>query len=67
MADIGQNIVYYVLRDSPIAPLAWMAENLYVWTDGYPWTDNDDLMWVGTVLVRKCPDTHAYYTKTVLL
>jgi len=35
------------LADSPVALLAWIFEKLHDWTDGYPWTDDEVLTWVG--------------------
>jgi hypothetical protein len=31
----------YGLRDSPVGLLAWVLDKLYVWTDEYPWTDDE--------------------------
>ena len=35
------------LADSPAALLAWLAEKLLHWTDGYAWADDEILMWVS--------------------
>ncbi|KUI68478.1 Putative epoxide hydrolase [Cytospora mali] len=35
------------LADSPVALLAWVYEKLHDWTDGYPWTDDEVLTWIG--------------------
>ena len=37
----------YALADSPVALLAWIYEKLHDWTDGYPWTEDEVLTWVG--------------------
>jgi hypothetical protein len=34
------------LADSPIGLLAWIYEKLYIWTDKYPWTEDEILTWV---------------------
>lgn len=31
----------YGLADSPVGLLAWIYEKLVVWTDAYPWTDDE--------------------------
>ena len=31
----------YSLADSPVGLLAWIYEKLVVWTDEYPWTDDE--------------------------
>ena len=31
----------YPLEDSPVGLLAWIYEKLVVWTDAYPWTDDE--------------------------
>lgn len=31
----------YALQDSPVGLLAWIYEKLVVWTDEYPWTDDE--------------------------
>ena len=31
----------YLLADSPVGLLAWIYEKLVVWTDDYPWTDDE--------------------------
>lgn len=38
----------YALADSPVALLAWIYEKLHDWTDDYPWTDDEILIWVST-------------------
>ncbi|PLB34434.1 epoxide hydrolase [Aspergillus candidus] len=37
----------YALQDSPVALLAWVADKLHDWSDGYPWTDDEILTWVS--------------------
>ncbi|KAL1960424.1 hypothetical protein VTO42DRAFT_7723 [Malbranchea cinnamomea] len=37
----------YGLHDSPVGLLAWIYEKLRVWTDSYPWTDDEILTWVS--------------------
>ncbi|EIW80956.1 alpha beta-hydrolase [Coniophora puteana RWD-64-598 SS2] len=31
----------YSLADSPVGLLSWIYEKLHVWTDNYPWTDDE--------------------------
>ncbi|RDW89650.1 hypothetical protein BP6252_01682 [Coleophoma cylindrospora] len=37
----------YSLADSPVGLLAWIYEKLVLWTDEYPWTDDEILTWVS--------------------
>ncbi|KAL0958908.1 hypothetical protein HGRIS_014226 [Hohenbuehelia grisea] len=37
----------YSLSDSPVGLLAWIYEKLVVWTDNYPWTDDEILTWIS--------------------
>jgi len=37
----------YALADSPVGLLAWIYEKLVVWTDDYPWDDDEVLTWVS--------------------
>ncbi|KAH8979689.1 alpha/beta-hydrolase [Lactarius akahatsu] len=37
----------YSLADSPVGLLAWIYEKLVLWTDAYPWTDDEVLTWVS--------------------
>ncbi|KAJ6550589.1 Alpha/Beta hydrolase protein [Mycena vulgaris] len=37
----------YALADSPVGLLAWIYEKLVVWTDNYPWDDDEVLTWVS--------------------
>ena len=39
--------IAYALNDSPVALLAWIYEKLHDWTDEYPWTDEEILLWVS--------------------
>ncbi|KAI0350337.1 epoxide hydrolase [Trametes cingulata] len=39
--------VGYSLADSPVGLLAWIYEKLALWTDKYPWTDDEVLEWVS--------------------
>ncbi|KAH6662678.1 epoxide hydrolase [Plectosphaerella plurivora] len=57
----------YLLADSPVGVLAWIYEKLHDWTDSYPWTDDEVLMWVSVyVLSRDGPDvaSRIYYEAT---
>ncbi|KAI9368063.1 Alpha/Beta hydrolase protein [Aspergillus egyptiacus] len=37
----------YALHDSPVALLAWIYDKLHLWSDNYPWTDDEILTWVS--------------------
>ena len=37
----------YGLADSPVALLTWVYDKLHLWTDGYPWSDDEVLTWVS--------------------
>jgi len=37
----------YSLADSPVGLLAWIYEKLVIWSDGYPWDDDEVLTWVS--------------------
>lgn len=37
----------YSLADSPVGLLAWIYEKLHVWTDAYPWTDEEICTWIS--------------------
>ncbi|KAJ7243796.1 Alpha/Beta hydrolase protein [Mycena rebaudengoi] len=37
----------YALADSPVGLLAWIYEKLVVWTDEYPWDDDEVLTWIS--------------------
>ncbi|KAF9017545.1 alpha beta-hydrolase [Hymenopellis radicata] len=43
----------YSLADSPVGLLAWVYEKLLVWTDEYPWTDDEVLTWISVYLFSK--------------
>jgi LPS sulfotransferase NodH len=34
----------YGLSDSPVALLAWIYEKLHIWSDAYPWEDDEGNM-----------------------
>jgi len=37
----------YGLSDSPIGLLAWIYDKMHLWTDNYPWTDEEILTWIS--------------------
>lgn len=37
----------FAVADSPVGILAWVYEKLRGWTDGYPWTDREVLVWIA--------------------
>jgi len=37
----------YSLADSPVGLLAWIYEKLVIWTDSYPWSDDEVLTWIS--------------------
>lgn len=37
----------YSMADSPVGLLGWLHEKLHLWTDSYPWTDDEILTWVS--------------------
>ncbi|CAL1713455.1 unnamed protein product [Somion occarium] len=39
--------VGYSLADSPVGLLAWIYEKLVIWSDDYPWTDDEVLTWIS--------------------
>ena len=41
------NTIGAALADSPVALLAWIYEKLHIWTDKYPWDDDEVLTWVS--------------------
>lgn len=41
------NTIGVLLADSPVGLLAWMYEKLRMWTDDYPWTDQEVCEWVS--------------------
>ncbi|KAH7913935.1 Alpha/Beta hydrolase protein [Hygrophoropsis aurantiaca] len=43
----------YGLADSPVGLLAWIYEKLVVWTDSYPWTDDEVLTWISIYLFSR--------------
>ena len=40
----------YALADSPVGLLAWVYEKLVLWTDAYPWGDDEGACPVACVL-----------------
>ena len=43
----------FALADSPVALLAWIYEKLHDWTDNYPWTDDEILIWISVYQFSK--------------
>lgn len=43
----------YSQADSPIGILAWIYEKLHDWTDDYPWTDDEILVWVSIYIFSR--------------
>lgn len=37
----------YSMTDSPIGLLAWIYDKLTLWTDQYPWTEDEILTWIS--------------------
>jgi len=37
----------YGLADSPVGLLSWIYEKLVLWTDSYPWDDDEVLTWIS--------------------
>jgi len=37
----------YGLTDSPVGLLSWIYEKLVIWSDNYPWDDDEVLTWVS--------------------
>ncbi|KAF5315439.1 hypothetical protein D9619_007362 [Psilocybe cf. subviscida] len=37
----------YSFADSPVSVLAWIYEKLVIWTDSYPWDDDEVLTWIS--------------------
>ncbi|KAL1606681.1 hypothetical protein SLS60_004088 [Paraconiothyrium brasiliense] len=35
----------FAMHDSPVGMLAWMADKLRMWSDGYPWTKDEMITW----------------------
>ncbi|KAN0088173.1 alpha beta-hydrolase [Tylopilus felleus] len=40
----------YSPTDSPVGLLAWLYEKLHVWTDDYPWEDDEALTWLRNII-----------------
>ncbi|KAL4878523.1 Alpha/Beta hydrolase protein [Aspergillus karnatakaensis] len=54
----------YALHDSPVALLSWIYDKLHLWTDNYPWTDDEILTWVSIYLFSAAgpaASTRIYY------
>ncbi|KAL4873204.1 hypothetical protein BDV12DRAFT_98633 [Aspergillus spectabilis] len=54
----------YALHDSPVALLTWIYDKLHLWTDNYPWTDDEILTWVSIYLFSAAgptASTRIYY------
>ncbi|KAF8817111.1 alpha/beta-hydrolase [Phlegmacium glaucopus] len=43
----------YGLADSPVGLLSWIYEKLVVWTDNYPWDDDEVLTWISIYLFSR--------------
>ncbi|KAI1136025.1 alpha/beta-hydrolase [Hypoxylon sp. FL0543] len=41
------NTIGVALADSPVGLLTWIYDKLVVWTDGYPWTDEEVCEWIS--------------------
>lgn len=41
------NTIGVALADSPVGLLTWIYDKLVVWTDSYPWTDDEICEWVS--------------------
>ena len=39
--------IAYALSDSPVALVGWIYEKLLHWTDSYPWTHDELLVWIS--------------------
>lgn len=35
----------FAMHDSPLGMLAWMADKLFTWSDGYPWSSTELITW----------------------
>ncbi|KAF2447060.1 alpha/beta-hydrolase [Karstenula rhodostoma CBS 690.94] len=35
----------FALHDSPVGMLAWMADKILMWSDDYPWTEDEIITW----------------------
>ncbi|KAL2867939.1 epoxide hydrolase [Aspergillus lucknowensis] len=54
----------YALQDSPVALLSWIYDKLHLWTDKYPWTDDEILTWISIYLFSAAgpaASTRIYY------
>jgi pimeloyl-ACP methyl ester carboxylesterase len=50
----------FALVDSPVGMLAWIREKLHVWTDNYPWKDEEIITWVFLYYANAKASTHIY-------
>ncbi|KAJ7493130.1 Alpha/Beta hydrolase protein [Mycena galericulata] len=50
----------YALADSPVGLLAWIYEKLVLWTDKYPWTDEEVLTWVSIFWFSRAGPTASF-------
>lgn len=65
----------FMLHDSPVAMLAWMADKLFLWSDNYPWTPTEIITWTllhyfpgpttGLVMYRENPGLDSYAIKNL--
>ncbi|KAF9264379.1 alpha/beta-hydrolase [Marasmius fiardii PR-910] len=44
----------YSLSDSPVGLLVWVYQFLIIWTDNYPWDDDEVLTWVSIYWFSRC-------------
>ncbi|KAJ5112305.1 Alpha/beta hydrolase fold-1 [Penicillium argentinense] len=54
----------YGLSDSPVGLLAWIYDKMHLWTDAYPWTDDEILTWVSVYYFSRAgptASTRIYY------
>lgn len=51
----------YSLADSPVGLLGWIYEKLLVWTDSYPWTDDEVLTWISIYYFSRAGPAAASY------
>ncbi|RPD56179.1 alpha/beta-hydrolase [Lentinus tigrinus ALCF2SS1-6] len=57
----------YSLADSPIGLLSWIYEKLILWTDEYPWTDEEVIEWISIYWFSRAgpgASTRIYYELT---
>lgn len=54
----------YGLSDSPAGLLAWIYDKMHLWTDDYPWTDEEILTWASVYYFSRAgptASTRIYY------